>query len=168
MIANIQNISKEELLAFCDKYIHPSSPHRSVLSVQVKSQIESKPPDFAQKLAEGIKQFIAKEGYEISDTEVAETLKHEMSLIPQALFAAIVKHGYDKGRVAASMTRGADILKAQAAHANSAGQDSGRRSVLKEVRVDDIKSFRSTLPMGEKPSPTVPLETFYELESPKL
>jgi hypothetical protein len=54
---NIQNISKEELLSFYDLYIHPSSPHRSVLSVHVQSRVEPQPTDLSQQLDESAGAF---------------------------------------------------------------------------------------------------------------
>ena len=138
-----------------------------MLSVQIKSQ--SKPQDFSHQLAEGVKLFVANEGYEIPQAEITEALKQDINLIPQMLYEIIIKHGYDKDRVAASMARGAEILKVQTAENMAAnGESLDNFKILKEIRVDDMKKFRSTLQVGERPSPVLPLETFYECQAPKL
>lgn len=156
-------------MSFYDRYIHPSSPYRSVLSVHVKSQIEHQPPDFAQQMADNVRLFIANEGYDIPPPEVAEAVKGDPSLIPQNLYSVIVNHGYNKDRVAASMAKGAEILKAQIeANSITNGDGPAKTQVMKEVKVDDIHKFRSTLKAGEKPAPVQPLETFYESHSPRL
>jgi len=168
-IANIKSISKEELLSFYDKHIHPSSPHRSVLSVHVKSQIETTVPDFAQQLADGVRIFIAKEGYDIPPAEVAEAVKGDVNSLPQNLYNLILKHGYDKDRVAGSMAKGAEMFKAQITMNGAAnGAATPKSNVLKEIKVEDMQKFRSTLRVGDKPAPVQPLETFYECESPRL
>lgn len=136
-------------MSFYNRHIHPSSPHRSVLSVHVKSQIEHQPPDFAQQLAENVRLFIANEGYDIPPPEVADAVKGDPSLIPQSLYAVIVKHGYNKERVAGSMAKGAEILNAQIAMNGVAnGESAAKPQVLKEVKVKDIHKFRGTLKMG--------------------
>lgn len=166
---NIKTISKEELLSFYNKYIHPSSPHRRVLSVHVKSQIEHHPPDFTEQLATGVRLFIANEGYDIPPSEVAEAFKGDLSLVPQNLYSIIIGHGYDKDRVAKSMAKGAEIFDAQIAMDGVANGNGGIKShVLREVKVENIKKFRSTLKVDDKPSPVQPLETYYESQSPKL
>lgn len=124
-------------------------------------------------MADNIRLFIANEGYDIPPPEVAEAVKGDPSLIPQNLYSVIVKHGYNKDRVAASMAKGTEILKAQiAANAITNGVINGdgaaKTKVLKEVKVDDIHKFRSTLKVGEKPAPVQPLETFYESHLPRL
>jgi len=137
--------------------------------VHVKSQIEHQPPDFEQQLAENVRLFIANEGYDIPPHEVAEAVKGDPSSIPQSLYAVIVKHGYNQERVAVSMAKGEEILKAQiAANGVTNGEGRSKPQVLKEVTVKDIHKFRGTLKMGEKPSPVQPLETFYESHSPRL
>ena len=156
-------------MSFYNRCIHPSSPHRSVLSVHVKSRIEHQPPDPAQQLADNVRLFVANEGYDIPPPEVAEAVKGDSSLIPQNLYALIVKHGYNKDRVAKSMAKGAEILNAQiAANAVVNGKNVASSRAIKEVKVDDIHKFRSTLKLGEKPSPVLPLETFYESHLPRL
>jgi len=168
-ITNIKSISKEELLSFYNKYIHPSSPHRSVLSVHVKSQIENKVPDFAQQLADGVRIFIAKEGYDIPPGEVTEAVKDDVNSLPQNLYTLILKHGYDKDRVAGSMAKGSEMFKAQISMNGVANGAAGPRwNLLKEIKVEDIQKFRNTLRVGDKPTPVQPLETFYECESPRL
>jgi insulysin len=168
-VANIKTISKEELLSFYDKHIHPSSPHRCVLSIHLKSQIESKVPDFAQQLADGVRIFIANEGYDIPPAEVAEAVNGDVNSLPQNLYALILQHGYDKDRVAASMAKGKEMFEAQITmNGDSDGVATPISKVLKEVMVEDIKKFRSTLRVGDKPAPVQPLETFYECESPRL
>lgn len=168
-IENIKTISKDELLAFYDKYIAPSSPHRSILSVHVKSQIARPPPDFHQQLAERIRLFIAQEGFDIPPSEVAEVVKGDMSRIPQEILALIIKHGYDRELAVKSMAKGKSMLEAQiAANGASAGESVASVNVLKEVKIDDICTFRATLTVGDKPMPMQPLEMFYESHSPKL
>jgi insulysin len=169
-IANIKNISKEELLTFYNKYIHPSSPHRSVLSVHVKSQIEHHPPTLEDQLAQGVRLFITNEGYDIPPTEVTEAVQGDLSLVPQKIYALILKHGYNQERVAKSLAKGADMFTAMIAPtANGTVKEDGiKTQVLKEVRIEDLQKFRATLEVGGKPAPVQPLETFYECESPKL
>jgi len=168
-IENIKTTSKDELLAFYDKYINPSSPHRSVLSIHVQSQIPHEPPDFHQQLAEGIRLFIAQEGFDIPPSEVAEVVKGDASRIPQEILALLLKHGYDKELAMKSMAKGSTMLEAQiAANGTSAAETRASFNVLKEVKIDDIRKFRATLTVGDKPLPIQPLETFYEGHSPKL
>ena len=168
-IENIKAISKDELLAFFDKYINPASPHRSVLSVHVKSQIAHQPPDFHQQLADNIRLFIAQEGFDIPPSEVAEVVKGDTSQIPQKILALIIKHGYDKDLAMKSVAKGSAILEAQiAATAVPSGDGQVSANLLKEVKIDDIRKFRATLRVGEQPLPVQPLETFYESHSPKL
>jgi len=170
-IANIKKISKTELLAFVDTYIHPSSPHRSVLVVHVKSQIETKVPVFEDQLAEGVRLFITNEGYDIPPSKITEAVKGDISLLPQTLYSILLSHGYDQERVTKSMTKGADMFKAQTEIMmnGSAKESNGTYShVLQEVRIQDIQKFRAGLPMDDKPVPIQPLETFYECESPRL
>ena len=67
------------------------------------------------------------------------------------------------------MAKGAEMLNAQiAANSVANGDAVPQRKVLKEVKIDDIHKFRSTLKAGEKPAPIQPLETFYEIHSPRL
>ena len=168
-IENIKTISRDELLAFYDQYINPSSPHRSVLSIHVQSQITHEPPDFHQQLAEGIRLFIAQEGFDIPPSEVAEVVKGDTNRIPQEIMALLIKHGYDKDLAMKSMAKGSTMLEAQiAANGTSVGETRASFNVLKEVKIDDIRKFRSTLTVGDKPLPIQPLETFYESHSPKL
>jgi hypothetical protein len=137
--------------------------------VHVKSQIAHQTPNFEQQMAEGVRLFIANEGYDIPPPEVAGALNGDPHLIPQNLLALIVKHGYDKERATRSMAKGAEILKAQIATNSVAyGEAGSKHKVLKEVKVDDIQKFRSTLQVGDKPSPIQPLETYYESHSPRL
>lgn len=140
-----------------------------MLSVHVKSQIDHQPPDFAQQLAEGVRLFIANEGYNIPPPEVTEALKGDINLTPQNLLTLLLKHGYDKDRAARSMAKGAEILSAQIA-ANRVVNGVGviKSKLLEEIKVDDIQKFRSTLRVGESPAPVQPLETFYECQSPRL
>ena len=154
---------------FYHKHIHPSSPHRSVLSVHVKSQIENKIPDFAQQLADGVRIFIAKEGYDIPPDEVTDAVKGDINSLPQNLYTLIIKHGYDKDRVTGSMAKGAEMFKAQITM-NGVADDTTtpKWNVLKEIKVEDMQTFRNTLRVGDKPAPVQPLETFYECESPRL
>ena len=120
-------------------------------------------------MADNVRLFIANEGYDIPPPEVAEAVKGDPSLIPQNLYSVIVNHGYNKDRVAASMAKGAEILKAQIeANSITNGDGPAKTQVMKEVKVDDIHKFRSTLKAGEKPAPVQPLETFYESHSPRL
>ena len=93
---NIKQISKEELLSFIDKYIHPSSPHRSVLSVHVKSQIENHLPNSTDQLVTDVRLFIAGEGYDISPSEVADAIKGDFSSIQDRISTLLLKHGYDE------------------------------------------------------------------------
>jgi hypothetical protein len=162
------------LLTFYNKYIHPSSPHRSVLSVHVKSQIEHNPTPLADQLAQGVRLFIANEGYDIPPAEVTEAVKGDIHQVPQKVYELILKHGYNHERVAKSLAKGADMFSAQAAAqaiptANGTVEKDGAKvQVLKEIRIQDLQKFRATLKVGEKPAPIQPLETFYECESPRL
>jgi insulysin len=165
--SNIEAVTKEELLSFYDEYIHPSSPHRSVLSVHVKSQIETPAPDPNEQLAEMVRLFIATEGYDVPPEEVTEAVKGDPSLIPQNISALIVARGYDNDRVAQSMAKGAEMLSAQLEGREVTANGVADR-VLKEVKVDDLQKFRDTLKVDDKPNPVQPLETFYECESPRL
>ena len=61
-IATIKRISKEELLSFVDKYIHPSSPHRSVLLVRVQSQVEKQLPSSEDRVEEQGEKFLMTRG----------------------------------------------------------------------------------------------------------
>ncbi len=170
-IANIKKISKEELLAFVDKHIHPSSPDRSVLTVHVKSQIEPKATAFEDQLAEGVRLFIANEGYDIPPSKVTEAVKGDRAVLPETLYSILLSHGYNQERVMKSMTKGADMFKAQTEIMTNgdAHQSNGiHPNVLKEIRINDVQSFRTTLLMDDKPVPVQPLETFYECESPRL
>lgn len=165
----MKTISKNELLVFFDKYINPASPHRSVLSVHVKSQIAYQLPDFQQQLADNIRLFIAQEGFDIPPSDVAEVVKEDTSRIPQEILALIIKHGYDKDLAIKSMEKGSAMLEAQiSANAASTGKGEISANVLNEVKIDDIQKFRATLRVGEQPLPIQPLETFYESHSPKL
>lgn len=170
-IANIKKISKESLLAFVDKYIHPSSPDRTVLTVHVKSQIEPKATTFEDQLAEGVRLFITNEGYDIPPSKVTEAVKGDPAVLPETLYSIILSHGYDQERVMKSMTKGADMFKAQTevlTNGNAHQSKVGHPNVLKEIRIDDVQSFRTTLLMDDKPVPVQPLETFHECESPRL
>jgi hypothetical protein len=118
-----------------------------------------------------VRLFIANEGYDIPPLEVAEAVKGDPRLIPQTLYSLIVKHGYNRERVAGSMAKGTEILKAQLAAnvvANGERESDKNWRALKEVKVDDIHKFRTTLRVGEKPEPFQPLEMFYESYSPRL
>lgn len=157
-------------MAFYDRHIHPSSPHRSVLSVHVTSQVKPTSSHLREQLVEGIKSFVASEGYDIPAAEVAAAVQGDLDHIPQKLFALITSKGYDKSKVEMSMARGAEMLKAQTemngvVHSNG-GPDFNIG--LKETRIEDIQAFKKTLTMDEKPMPVQPLETFYESGSPKL
>ena len=137
--------------------------------MHVKSQIESKVPDFAQQLANGVRVFIANEGYDIPPSEVAEAVKGDVNSLPQNIYGLVLKHGYDKDRVASSMAKGAEMFKAQITMNGVTNEASAPMwHVLKEIKVEDMQKFRSTLKVGDKPTPVQPLETFYECESPRL
>ena len=152
-----------------DKYIHTSSPHRSVLSVHVKSQIESSLPGFGEQLAEGVRLFIANEGYDVPPSEVAESIKGDLSQLPQRLFAVIVKHGYDQERALQSLEKGAEMFKAQTeVNGEPNGEVKHKPEGLREIKIQDMKAFRKTLKLDEKPTPVQPLEIYYESQSPRL
>jgi hypothetical protein len=168
-IENVRTISKDELLAFYDRYINPCSPHRSVLSVHVKSQVAHQSPDLQQQLAEGIRLFLAQEGFDIPASEVAEAVKTDVGRIPQEILALIIKHGYDRELAVKSMAKGSAMLEAQIAANNASATGTQTPfKVLNEVKIDDIRKFQATLTVGDKPMPIQPLETFYESHSPKL
>jgi len=168
-IINVQKVSKEELLSFYDRYIHPSSPTRSVLSVHVASQIQPAPSHFAEQLLDGIKLFVASEGYEIPPLELSSALQGELSTVPQKLYALIMSKGYDKARVEVSMAKGTEILKAQTEMNGIVHRVEGNGSKGgKEIRITDPGAFKKTLKVDIKPMPVQPLETFYESSSPKL
>jgi hypothetical protein len=113
--------------------------------------------------------FIAKEGYDIPPDEVTEAVKGDINSLPQNLYTLILKHGYDKDRVTGSMAKGAEMFKAQITM-NGVADDTAtpKWNVLKEIKVEDMQTFRNTLRVGDKPAPVQPLETFYECESPRL
>jgi len=156
-------------LAFYDKYIHPSSSERSVLSVHVKSQIGHQTPDPIEQLAEDVKLFIANEGYDIPPDEVTEAVNGDLNLLPQKLLQLIVARGYDADRAARSVAKGAEILNAQI-QANGDAKTNGviENHDVKVIRVDDLEKYRNTLALDDEPVPVQPLETFYQCESPRL
>jgi insulysin len=164
-IKNIQSITKEELLSFYDKYILPSSPERSVLSVHVKSQVAITQQEFSTQLAEGVKAFVTSEGYEIPPAELSEVLQSDMSVLPEKLFSTLIARGYDPSRVERSLVKGQEMFAAQT---TPVANGTVRECPLREVKVSDLTAFRSTLELDEKPLPVQPLETFYESGSPKL
>jgi hypothetical protein len=142
-----------------------------VLTVHVKSQIEPKTPVFEDQLAEGVRLFIANEGYDIPPSKVTEAIKGDLAVLPQTLHSIILSHGYNEERVTRSMLKGAEMFKAQTEVMmnGEAKESSGiHPNVLKEIRIDDLQNFRESLPMDDKPVPIQPLETFYECESPRL
>ena len=141
-------------MSFVDKYIHPSSPHRSVLSVHVKSQIEKQLPSSEEQLVAEVRVFLAGEGYDILPSEVEEAVKGNTSLIEHSLRDLMLKRGYDPQRVSQTLAK-PDLSNAQAALKGGA-----MPNVLKEVTVDDLE-FRNTLKVDDKPAPIQPLETFY-------
>ena len=153
-IATIKRISKGELLSFVDKYIHPSSPHRSVLLVRVQSQVEKQLPSSEDRLVADVRVFLAGEGYDIPPSEVEEAVKMDTSLIEQNLRDLMLKRGYDQERVAQTLGK-PDLLNAQVVVNGRA-----MPNVLKEVTVNDLE-FRNTLKLDNKPVPIQPLETFY-------
>src|SRR5208282_5802350 len=112
---NIKQISKEELLSFFDKHIHPSSLHRSVLSVHVKSQIENNLPNSADQLVADVRLFIVDEGYDIPPSEVADAVNGDFSSIPDRISSLLLKHGYDRDRVAQSLAKSTKVFNAQTA-----------------------------------------------------
>jgi len=67
-IARVSSISKENLLSFYDKYINPSSPRRSVLSIPIKSQTLGHTFDSPQNTEES--EFVTNEGYNIPSHQV--------------------------------------------------------------------------------------------------
>jgi len=126
-------------------------------------------PDPIEQLAEAVRLFVANEGYDVAPNEVTEAVKGDPSLIPQNIYALILAHGYDEERVAISMAKGAEMLNTQMTGNGTAENGNGIADrVLKEIRVEDVQKFRDTLVVDEKPLPVQPLETFYELESPRL
>jgi insulysin len=151
-IAYIKQISKEELLSFVDKFIHPSSPDRSVLSVHIQSQVEKRAPSPNDELVEGIRLFLAGEDYEIPLPELTQAVEVETSLIKQSLRDLILKHGYESQRVEQTLER-AEILNAPKINGEA------KSVALKEVNAKDLE-FRNTLKIDEKPAPIQPLETF--------
>jgi hypothetical protein len=166
----VQKVSKEELLSFYDRYINPSSPSRSVLSVHVTSQIPPPASHFTEQLLEGIKFFVASEGYDLNPSEIAAAIQGDLDLLPQKLCTLLVSKGYEKMRVELSMAKGSDILKAQTGM-NGLVHPSGGNGLeggVKEVRVTDLPAFKNTLRKDVRPMPVQPLETFYESGSPKL
>ena len=137
----------------------------------MKSQVEPSPSQFLKQLAEGISSFVASEGYDIEPSELALVLEGgDLDLIPQKLYATIIARGYDKARVERSLAKGKEIFTSQRESMNASAQENGvvRKSSLKEISVDDIRQFRKTLKLKDKPAPVQPLETFYERGSPKL
>jgi hypothetical protein len=125
--------------------------------VHVKSQIESHPPTSTDPLISDVRSFITSEGYDIPPSEITETINGDYDQITQNLHSLILKHGYDKTRVEESLAR-----RAETNGSPSTTKTTGRCNILKEVKVDDIDSFRKTLKADQKPSPVQSLQTFYE------
>lgn len=122
-------------------------------------------------MTEGVRLFIANEGYDIPPSKITEALKGDLATLPKTLYSIILSYGYDEERVTKSMAKGAEMFKAQmeVMMNGEAKQSNGvHPNVLKEIRVEDVSKFRATLPMDDKPVPVQPLETFYECESPRL
>jgi hypothetical protein len=119
-------------------------------------------------LAERIRIFIAREGYDVSPTAITEIVQQDSHLIPQSVFDLLVSNGYDKNRVGASIARGANVFKPEVVLNGTNGHATRKNKPLNEIWIDDVEEFRKTLELGDTPSPVVPLETYYEAQSPKL
>lgn len=113
--------------------------------------------------------FIANEGYDVPPSEVTEAIEGDLSQLPQRLFALIIKHGYDQARALQSLEKGAEMFKAQTEVSGEInGQVNHKPEGLRETKIQDLKAFRKTLKLDEKPSPVQPLEIYYESQSPRL
>ena len=64
--------------------------------------------------------------------------------------------------MAQSLAKSAEMFNAQTAV--NTGATGSTSNVLKEVHVDNLKKFRNTLKVDDKPAPVQPLLTFYECE----
>jgi hypothetical protein len=141
-----------------------------VLSVHVASQIQPPPNHFTERLLEGIKVFVEREGYEIPPFELVEAIEGDPKDIPQRLHALMISKGYDKPRVDLSMAKGSEMFKAQS-EMNGVVlpvDGSGLKCELQERRITDLQAYKKSLKVDDKPMPVQPLETFYESGSPKL
>jgi hypothetical protein len=156
---NLRQSSKEELLSFIDTKIHPSSSHRSVVSVHVKSQIKSHPRTSTDQLVSEIRFFITREGYDIPPSEVSEAANGDYDQITQNLHSLMLKHGYDNTRVEESLAKWTEMNNSP-----STTKSTGTFNILNEVKVIDIDNFRKTLKMDQKPAPVQLLQTFYRCE----
>ena len=157
-IAHLKEISQDAVLAFFDEYICPTSCNRSLLSVQVKSQIEKgESGGNAQLLAE-VRVLLASEGYNIPPAEVSSAVQGDPPEILTNLTSLLLRHGYDDhDRISQTIGRLESL-----AMGSKETYDTSPLKVLKETNVEDLEQFRSSLEVGEYPKPIEPLETFYK------
>jgi hypothetical protein len=124
--------------------------------VHVKSQIESHPPTSTDQLVGDIRSFIASEGYDLPPSEVADAANGDYDQITQNLRSLMLKHDYNKSRVDESLAKRAEMNNSP-----SSTKTTPKSNILREVKVDDVRSFRKTLKVDQKPAPVQSLETFY-------
>jgi hypothetical protein len=132
---------------------YPSSPHRSVLSVHVKSQIEKQLPSPEDQLVADVRGFIAGEGYDIPSPEMEEVVKGDIGQIKQNLRRLMLQRGYDQERVTQTLE------KQELPNPQPALNGGAIPKVLKELAVEDLE-FRNTLKVDNKTAPIQALETF--------
>ena len=153
---------KEELLSYIDTHIHPSSPHRRVLSVHVKSQAKQNVANIREQLLGDDGLLIAGEGYDVRPPDVEKAIEREVEPITQNLQSLNLTHGYDQEQMEQSLAKWTHMFESQLAKNGEPTGAAAVASVLNEVTVEDIDKLRRTLKVDDKPAPVQQLQTFFE------
>jgi len=146
----LRSISREDLLVFYYKYIHPSSPDRRVLSVHVKSQIPEETVHAPQRSVDGETVFLENRGYIIYPNEHTEPEESDGNLPfknrGHGMIGCLAKFF--------ELDKAIKGVKYWIGHCQS--------PILKQIglTVDGIQSFQRRLVSSAKVTPVRPLATF--------
>ena len=155
----LKTLTKSELVDFYEKYVDPASGERRKASVHIRTQMDpSAAPVFDVALAEPVVAAFATHGVPADDAALAELIASQPApAAVQAFFRAALAAAPESVAAAAKdeLSKAVDALDAgKAREKNEPVWDE------RNVRIEDVKQWKSGFATTEPARPVVPLDTF--------
>lgn len=158
----LKTLTKPELVAFYESYIHPQSTTRRKASVQIRTQMDpSLGPAFDPTTLEPVLKLFTTHAVPVDEAALAELVGASPSPVSVQTFLrdALSKHteSLSSDEAKESLTKAVDAL--------DAGKTRERAEPVwddRNVLVGDVKLWKSRLARTDPARPVVPLESFKE------
>jgi insulysin len=185
-VEHIESLTKNDLIAFYDNFITPSSPARAKIAVHLLAQNDAtaaisqivEPEAKLQLIIRALTQFLDAQGIPTNKEQLARRLKGvDLNLAnPVAFIAAMRLHLVEDAKMPDAQAQqvveqGLLMMKTSIPAETGSGTSPGVSSIpvsangTKVMRIDDVRAFKACLQLSLGPQPVRKLSDFEDNEA---